>query len=282
MTDTNLMRISGLPAPSVYRNMLAVMLSFLMTLLSGMSPGHGADYREPTILGSSLPTPSGSLADVKGLIGERPPLTQLSITRHVMAFEMMAFNVSYKGEVYPFDHLRKRNSPVSYVITGERVGRTYRAVKPMMQMMTILSGVPSRRVLPVKVANFVIFSGPSPKTGSRDYCVGAPDIFEADGVIRRAALQAGPDVRAFDDCIRGHLSRSLGLSHHQDILPASLFWPTDRPGTPATPVFTTFTWSDAVLLRTLYDERLKPGMHRDVAMPLVRVIIAELLAELNR
>ena len=43
----------------------------------------------------------------------------------------------------------------------------------------------------------------------------------------------------------------------------------------------TFTWHDVIMLRTLYDQRIKPGMPEDQAMPIVRVIIAELLAELN-
>ena len=42
------------------------------------------------------------------------------------------------------------------------------------------------------------------------------------------------------------------------------------------------TWYDAILLRTLYDERLQPGMPKDEAMPIARRIIRSLLAELNR
>ena len=41
------------------------------------------------------------------------------------------------------------------------------------------------------------------------------------------------------------------------------------------------TWHDVIMLRTLYDRRIKPGMHEDQALPIVRVIIAELLEELN-
>lgn len=41
------------------------------------------------------------------------------------------------------------------------------------------------------------------------------------------------------------------------------------------------TWHDVIMLRTLYDRRIFPGMHEDQAMPIVRVIIAELLDELN-
>ena len=41
------------------------------------------------------------------------------------------------------------------------------------------------------------------------------------------------------------------------------------------------TWHNVIMLRTLYDRRIKPGMPEDQAMPIVRVIIAELLAELN-
>ncbi|MEQ8710278.1 MAG: hypothetical protein RIC36_14920 [Rhodospirillales bacterium] len=278
----NGMRNLSLMAASGRRILMAVALFPLVMLLSGPSPAQGAGYAEPTMLGSSLPTPSGALRDIPGLGGTKPAATQASVTRHAMAFEMMAFNFSYKGEVYPLAHLRKRNSPVAYVFTGDRIGRTVRAVNPLMQMLSLLSGVPARRVLPVKVANFVIYTGPSPKTGSRDYCIGASDIFEQDGVIRRTTIHAGPEVAAFDDCVRGHLIRSFGLSHHQDLLPESLFWLVDPSVPSRLPEVTGLTWSDAVILRTLYDERLKPGMHRDAAMPVARVIIAELLADLNR
>lgn len=278
----NGMRNLSLMAASGHRILMAVALFPLMILLSGPSPAQGAGYAEPTELGSSLPTPSGSLADIQGLAGRKPVATQASITRHVMAFEMMAFNFSYKGSVYPLTHIRKRNSPIGYVLTGEKIGRTYRAVKPLMQTLSLLSGIPSRRVLPLKVANFVIYTGPSPETGSGDYCIGVSDIFQPDGVVRQTTIQLGQDALAFDDCVRNHLTRSFGLSHHQDLLPDSLFWPPEQTYTNLPPAFTTLTWSDAVILRTLYDERIRPGMHRDVAMPIVRLIIGELLTELNR
>ncbi len=41
-------------------------------------------------------------------------------------------------------------------------------------------------------------------------------------------------------------------------------------------------WYDEIMVRTLYDHRLKPGMRRDRATPFVRIIIGELLTKRSR
>ena len=40
-------------------------------------------------------------------------------------------------------------------------------------------------------------------------------------------------------------------------------------------------WHDRVILKTLYDKRLKPGMDANEANPIVRQIIAELIVEMK-
>lgn len=84
-----------------------------------------------------------------------------------------------------------------------------------------------------------------------------------------------PDSR-LAECITEEFSQILGPGNDTTILEQSLWRPYEQK------TYHDLTWSDAVILRALYDERLRPGMHRDKALPIVRRIITELVAELNR
>ena len=47
-------------------------------------------------------------------------------------------------------------------------------------------------------------------------------------------------------------------------------------------IVTTLTWHDAIILRTLYSSRPNPGTVRDKAVPMIRDLIYETLADLQR
>ena len=96
---------------------------------------------------------------------------------------------------------------------------------------------------------------------------------ERDGRIMAGAIAIGIDIPESQrrHCILEELVQVLGLPNDACHYRPSLFCEHDR-------VFE-LTGPDAILLRTLYDERLEVGMSRAEAMPIVRRIIAETLPE---
>lgn len=68
-------------------------------------------------------------------------------------------------------------------------------------------------------------------------------------------------------CIYQEVTQALGLRNDSDIVPESIF--NDKI------VRFSLTDTDRVLVRTLYDRRLKPGMTPEIASPIALGIIAE-------
>lgn len=72
-------------------------------------------------------------------------------------------------------------------------------------------------------------------------------------------------------CLIEEITQSLGLIADTDIVQPSIMSDT-------IPLIDRLPMNDKIMVRTLYDKRLKPGMTRDEAMPIVRKIIPELVA----
>lgn len=94
------------------------------------------------------------------------------------------------------------------------------------------------------------------------------------GRIKAGAIAIGTDIpeQQRQHCILEEMVQVLGLPNDACHYRPSLFCEYDR-------VFA-LTPADAILVRTLYDRRLKEGMTREEARPVVRQIIAELMPTL--
>jgi hypothetical protein len=93
-------------------------------------------------------------------------------------------------------------------------------------------------------------------------------IWETGHVIRRVQIYISPypdEVRRH--CIAEELTQALGLADDSRIMRDSIFNDSSARHRIA-------PW-DALMVRILYDSRLRPGMHKTEAMPIVRRIIAE-------
>jgi len=91
------------------------------------------------------------------------------------------------------------------------------------------------------------------------------------GVIERTVLTLGTALAPEQQhaCLASGLSRALGLPGTSELLTPSVF----SPEAAATELSTT----DRLLIRALYDIRLRPGMSRKVAMGEVREVFPDLL-----
>lgn len=88
-----------------------------------------------------------------------------------------------------------------------------------------------------------------------------------------SSVLANEDLR---ECFYEEISHSLGFYGYGALTEESMYRSDVENG-----LWTSPTWHDVIIMRTLYDRRIRPGKHEKNVMPLVRVIIAELLEELN-
>lgn len=95
-------------------------------------------------------------------------------------------------------------------------------------------------------------------------------------VIAQAIVLVSTD-EPYDDnaaCLLEEMTQALGLPNDSELVRPSIFNEWD--------FLQRLPLNDRILVRTLYDERISPGMPREAAVSAVRAIIAELIARVRR
>jgi hypothetical protein len=72
----------------------------------------------------------------------------------------------------------------------------------------------------------------------------------------------------------------LGLVNDATLVEESIWRPHSSWALLSDKTYHTPTWHDSIILRVLYNERIKPGMHKNDGMPIVRELIAEEIRKL--
>ncbi|MCP4538939.1 MAG: DUF2927 domain-containing protein [Chloroflexi bacterium] len=246
----------------------------------------------PTHYGVASPTPTPPLRNIDGLLGDIPPNTPETLRLYVKSFEKIAFEREF-GQA-PDRWVRKTNGPIKFVFEnfGLEHKRVWQDVAGVLKKLTgiemvlvpniavkelIIPGTSLPVSIPMEPAAFVI-RGYDGKGGS--LCAGfffdGPQNVLKNGVIYRGTVLIGQGDFSIRECLLEEMAQLMGLLNDSDIVAESRFRNQTKDKAPW------LTWHDAIMLRTLYDERLKPGMHQAEAMPIVWNIIEELLEELNR
>ena len=87
------------------------------------------------------------------------------------------------------------------------------------------------------------------------------------------------------ECIPHEMAHVFGTNHSNLIVPSIFsdqnYLLTLGAGSSFAPIVAP-TWHDRIVLKALYDKRLKPGMNAQQAGPLVKEVIEELLAKMKR
>ena len=215
--------------------------------------------------GAALPTPTTPLSQTGPFLGDKPT----DIEALVRQFDRTVFFVETIGS-YPF--VRKWTGDIRYAI--EPANRADKYVEFVAGRLQPVVGV--RMVRVYEAANVGFMADPKDRRGY--YCHILAYTDPGDGSVIQARIFISDDWpdEHLAECVEEEFSQILGPGNDTLVLEQSLWRPYEHK------TYRGLTWSDAVILRALYDERLKPGMHRDKAMPLVRQIIGELLEELNR
>ncbi len=186
-------------------------------------------------------------------------------------FERVAFSSEFGGE-YRSGRLIRWQGPIRVRITGHFPDRFRVEVERQLSELRQMSG------LAIDIAEGGGEAQPAPMTiefstsrGGTSFDPEAPCrtlIWETGYVIRRVQIYITPypdEVRRH--CIAEELTQALGLADDSRILRDSIF-------NDASARHRIAPW-DALMVRILYDPRLRPGMHKTEAMPIVRRVIAE-------
>lgn len=226
----------------------------------------------PKRIGISTPTPSKPLSSLTWPTGIRPGNSPADIDLMTRAFDQYVFETEWNG---PAPWIVKGGGAYPYWLVEDfRSAEVRASIKEISVQLEEATGqiISEASAEPEGRIRIIVSVG---KTGSRKHCHFSTKRY-GDGTLSRAVIYIGPDYPDMRHCLVEELSQILGSSNDISLIEDSLWRPKEVETARG------LTWSDAVILRALYDERLKPGMSRAAALPVVRIIISELLEELNR
>ena len=189
-------------------------------------------------------------------------------------FDRIAFTSEFGGQ-YRAGKLIRWEGPVTVRITGHAPDRFRTEVERQMAELRQLSGLAidfapeaAEGNAPSMVIEF------STSRGGTKFDPNAPCrtlIWETEFVIRRVQIYITPyPDQLRRHCIAEELTQALGLADDSSLVRDSIFNDASSRQRIA-------PW-DALMVRILYDPRLKAGMPRAEAMPHVRRIIADQLS----
>jgi len=208
-----------------------------------------------------------------GALGQTPTRAAAWPSADILArqFERIAFSSEFGGE-YRAGRLIRWQGPIRVRLAGHYPDRFKVEVERQLAELRHLSG------LAIELGDAAGESAPAAMTiefsTSRGGTTFDPDapcrtlIWETSYVIRRVQIYITPypdELRRH--CIAEELTQALGLADDSRIVRDSIFNDASSRQRIA-------PW-DALMVRVLYDSRLRAGMHRTEAMPIVRRIIAE-------
>jgi hypothetical protein len=186
-------------------------------------------------------------------------------------FERIAFSSEFGGE-YRAGRLIRWQGPIRVRIAGHFPDRFRIEVERQLSELRQNSG------LAIDIVEAAGEAQPAQMTiefstsrGGTSFDPEAPCrtlIWETGYVIRRVQIYITPypdELRRH--CIAEELTQALGLADDSRLVRDSIFNDASARQRIA-------PW-DALMVRILYDPRLRPGMHKTEAMPIVRRIIAE-------
>lgn len=193
-------------------------------------------------------------------------------------FSTIAFSAEFGG-AHRRGRIVKWVSPIRVRVRGFNSVRYLEEVRQQLQELRTLTGLPielvnwSNAALPANLdINFVVQQN---NRGRFDPTAPCRTLFRDRGfVIRRVEIFIAPDNPAQRrHCIAEELTQAMGLANDSTLIPNSIFSDASRQ-----PILT--PW-DRLMVRILYDPKIRPGMRQRDAMPIVHRIIAQQLARLS-
>ncbi|MCG8325098.1 MAG: DUF2927 domain-containing protein [Thiotrichales bacterium] len=201
-------------------------------------------------------------------------------------FEQVSFVDEYDEKRF-HGNIRKWEAPLKIRLFGDQAPVYSLHTRTVAEKLSILTGIPMEVVDAADKINFEIHFVPwddipelarpySPNPEWLDIIIEDSSclfIYKHDAKyeIKYAYVyvstdEAGEDIRS---CILEEMTQALGFPNDSDLIKPSVFNQWDH--------LHALTVTDEILVRTLYDPRLTPGMPRDTALRQARIIMNELL-----
>ena len=212
------------------------------------------------------------LASLENILGPKPSLNELDL--YVRSFAQIIFETDKPKRWLKYPWIMKWAEPVQIFFEGDAEPR-HREL--LAQVVGDLSDITGLLIVTGRFAGNLLIAITS-EPSDQPFCILLEPYVRDDASLLTYTMVASPllDGDLLLECFYEDISQALGVGSDLALTEVSMYrdqaendqWP--RP-----------TWHDVIIMRTLYDRRILPGMHEDQAMPIVREIIAELLEELN-
>ena len=212
-----------------------------------------------------------------------------SVDRLVEQFDQVAFRSEREGDTK--QRIQKWTKRVHIGIEGGDTDKWRPVIERHMAAIANLAGIDlfPMFLLPVSDENFFIYFVERSKFEAlviqhffhpgkylenlEDYnCFAAPSLWghSIDKVV--VIISSDLDDNFISLCVFKVLTHMLGLPNNSELIRPSVFSRWDF-------YFRRLSINDRIIVRTLYDKRVRVGMHRDEALEVARLIITELVAE---
>jgi len=209
-----------------------------------------------------------------------------SVDRLVENFERVVFHVEF-GEERNLTHIDKWQSPLRYVLHEEVALQFLPVLKEHMTSLGRLTGldfviedemdsignvnlhfVPHAEMYETALRYHKGDEGLQElvRTGS---CIGITTSRENINVKDFTIISTDYSDESIESCLLEEMVQGLGMPNDSELIRPSIFSHHDEP--------VELTINDMILVRTLYDHRIKAGMPKVRAMALAREIILELV-----
>lgn len=197
----------------------------------------------------------------------------LHITLLIKQFEAIAFSAEFGGQ-HRTGRIVKWDGPIRVRVRGFNAIKYIAEVQAQLRELSQLTG------LTIELVNWSNSAAPpnmdinfTSATGTSRFDPTAPcrTLFHDRGyVIQRVEIYIAPDDPAQRrHCIAEELTQALGLANDSTVFRNSIFNDDSRQQILA-------PW-DTLMVRILYDPRIRPGMSKVQALPIAREVIADLL-----
>lgn len=213
------------------------------------------------------------------LAGGRPAAAagELTVDTLLEAFQAVVFKTE-SGEGSQGKPVVKWQGPIAASLEGAAAVTYRKEIDALFKQLGLLTSLPVVVVGPGSPSNMTIRFMPTAEirriTGQQQInCSGTFKGSSKDFAIRQAEVYISTDSdQKTRHCIPEEVAQVLGLPNDTPLIPDSNF--NDNNTT-----LTGLSISDQILIRTLYDRRILPGMTAAQARPVARQIITEMVAK---
>ncbi|MBF0094247.1 MAG: DUF2927 domain-containing protein [Alphaproteobacteria bacterium] len=174
----------------------------------------------------------------------------------------------------------KWQGPIAASLEGAEAATYRKDIDALFKQLQLLTGLQFVVVAPGSPSNMTIRFMPTAEIRriaqeTRINCYGTFRGSSKDFSIRQADVYISTDTeQKTRHCIPEEIAQVLGLPNDTPLIPDSNF--NDDNTT-----LTGLSLSDKILVRTLYDRRIRPGMSAAEARPVARQVIGEMLSKLE-